>query len=232
MFKFCFFLMLFFALFAHLNGVKAEEYTLTKSKELPPKTPRHLSAILETNGFVISQKKEVLLQLWMRKEIPTVAKFKPTYSVQYPFATGELVGMLQIPQGKIYTDFRQQELKAGLYTLRYGHIPEDGNHLGTSEISDFLLALPVAVDKSIRRIEKPKELSRQSAKGVEVDHPAIFSLVTVEEEKEMNSAKLEHDEDHEFWILNFSATVRKVTDKKTATEKIPLRLIVVGFSEE
>lgn len=231
--KFYFSFALVFLLFALPCKVNGQEYRLTKAKKNPPNTPKHLSQLLETNGFAISKNKEVLLRLWMRKDIPTVENFKPSYSVQYPFATGELVGMLQIPKGKTYSDFRQQELKAGLYTLRYGHIPEDGNHLGASEISDFLLTLPVAFDKTTKRIKKPKELSHQSSQGVKANHPAIFSLVGADEkQKKKQEAKLKHDEEHEFWVLHFSATIKKVIDKKTTSERIPLRLIVVGFSEE
>ena len=50
----------------------------------------------------------------------------------------------------MFTDFRGQEIKKGVYTLRYGQQPEDGNHIGTSELADFLLAIPAGVDSGMQ----------------------------------------------------------------------------------
>ncbi len=231
MMRFCFSLVMFLTLFAQLNNAIADEYSLSKAKELPKSTPKHLSAILETNGLIVSHKKEVKLRLWIRKDIPAKANFKPSYSVHYPFAMGELVGMIQIPKGKPFSDFRQQEIKAGLYTLRYGHIPEDGNHLGASEIADFLLAIPVAIDNSTKRMEKPKHLSEQSAKAVEAEHPAIFSLFNIGEDIK-NETKIVYDEDHDHWVLISTVSVSSISDKKAKKKRIPFGLIVIGFAEE
>lgn len=232
MMRFYFSLAMLLLLFAPLNNAMADEYSWSKAKELPKETPKHLSVILETNGVTVFHKKEEIIRLWMRKEIPAKANFKPSYSVHYPFEMGELVGILQIPKGKTYSDFRQQEMKAGLYTLRYGHIPQDGNHLGASEIADFLLAIPVAIDKSVKRMEKPKHLSEQSAKAVDAEHPAILSLFNVEEGDKKEERKIIHDEDHDHWVLVSSGLVATISGKKNKKMMIPFGLVIAGFAEE
>ena len=46
---------------------------------------------------------------------------------------GALLGVVHFP--KATTDFRSQTIKAGFYTLRYGLIPQDGNHMGVNPYS-------------------------------------------------------------------------------------------------
>ena len=98
--------------------------------------------------------------------------FKPELNVKYPFTSGQLIGVLRVSKKASFTDFRGQELKAGVYTLRYGQQPEDGNHIGTSEVYDFLLALPAKIDQDPKPLnlldELPsaeRQIGRRNASG-------------------------------------------------------------------
>ena len=59
----------------------------------------------------------------------------------FPFlADGELIGVLQFAsEGH---DYRDQSIAKGVYTMRYGLQPVNGDHLGVSTFRDYSLLLP------------------------------------------------------------------------------------------
>ena len=46
-----------------------------------------------------------------------------------------MVGAVQFPE--VWKDYRKQKIKAGVYTLRIGVQPEDGDHMGTAPFNEF-----------------------------------------------------------------------------------------------
>ena len=115
-----------------------------------------------------------------------------------------------------------------MYTLRYGQQPEDGNHVGTSELADFLLALPAKVDQDPKPIFGFEDLSSKSAKSAGATHPAIFSMVPGGK-KPIKTAAVTHDEDHGFWILNVPAPAKTKAKTKAV---VNLKFIAIGRSPE
>jgi len=219
-----FFLTLAFSL-CLLTAAQAT-HKLQKVKTAPKGVSKKIADLLESTGYQVTGPKGAVCEIWLMKSLPVVPKFKPTLNVKYPFTNGQLIGVLRVPQKPQFTDFRGQEIKAGVYTLRYGKQPEDGNHIGTSDLYDFLLALPAKSDQNPKPIALEDELHQQSAKTAGATHPAVFSLLPIE--KPVKSASLSHDEDHDFWILN--ATGNGMEKKKKVP--VPLRLVVIGHSAE
>ena len=160
--------------------------------------------------------------VWLAKELPIKPDFKPSLNVKYPLLPGQLIGILRVDQASGYRDFRGQDVAAGVYTLRYGLQPVDGNHIGTSETYDFLLAIPAAVDTDPATIKSFEGVVGKSAKTTGSNHPAILSLLAPTADQK--SPQLVHDESREFWIVSFSTTTAEA-------KPLPVRLIVVGVSE-
>ena len=138
------------------GSVRAEEYTLEPLAEGPTGLSPAITEAVAAKGLRLSGKGGVICDLWLSKAIPLKANFTPNIRVQYPFQNGQLIGAIRFPEATEPHDFRGQSIKPGLYTLRYGLQPDDGNHLGTSEIRDFLCACPPDADKDPKRIEKIK----------------------------------------------------------------------------
>ena len=142
-----------------------------------------------------------------------------------------MIGLLNVEKKTRFADFRGQRVRSGVYTLRYGKQPQDGNHIGTSELADYLLAIPTADDTKPDKITPNKKLHEQSAKTTRATHPAIFSLMTTEKPgntvKEGPVAHLEHDDTHEWWIFNTTAS-GKEGDKSV---DVPIRLVIVGKTQ-
>lgn len=207
--------------------VASEPQKLESFKSAPPAgLSEKIAALLDENAYRIVGPNGPVLEVWLMKETPTKADFKPTLMIKYPFASGELLGAVRLPTAGAALDFRGQELPAGVYTLRYGLQPQDGNHLGSSDTADFGLACPAAMDKHPAAIGKIPDLFKLSAKASGSAHPAIFQMVPPPAEP-YKKPELKHNEDKDLWILrtNIHAKVKdKVVD-------LPAQIVVVGMSD-
>lgn len=197
---------------------------LATAKQKPKGLAPKIAATLAATGYRITGDKGTVCEVWFVKSPSVKAEFKPTLNVKYPFASGQLLGALVVGKGQTYTDFRGQELKPGVYTLRYGRQPVDGNHIGTSETHDFLLALPAKIDTDPKPIRQLKKLHTTSAKSVGATHPTIFSLLPAEKGSKTG---LSHDGDKNLWILT-TPVEGKAKGKKA---KLTVRLVVIGKTE-
>ena len=213
--------------FAAGTVVAAEPtHKLSPVKGLPKGLSPKVAAALQETGHQITGPDGEVCVIWPGKDLAVKANFKPSLSVAYPFTNGQLLGIVQFPEGKVGVDFRAQELSPGVYTLRYAQQPIDGNHLGTSEIRDFCLAIPAAEDKDPKPIFNTMELMELSAKASGSTHPAIF-LMSAPPEKPEKETKLIHDEDHDYTIVQL-ATTGKEKDK---TVPLSIQIVVIGLGE-
>lgn len=211
------------ALLCSMAGSVRAESKLEPVAALPDGLSKEIAAVVDAKGQKILGKAGAVCSVWFVKEVPMKANFKPTLNVKYPFAAGELIGVLQVQAKSKYTDFRGQEIKPGVFTLRYGQQPEDGNHVGTSDLADFLLAIPASVDTDPNPIAAFKALSERSAKTAGSTHPAIFSLLPGE--KPVDTPTLTHDSGKEHTMLSTVLSTK-------GGLKIPLRMVVIGKSGE
>src|SRR5262249_39073479 len=115
-------------------------------------------------------------RIWLRKATPASEKpGEPKGVIQFPFlADGELVGVLEL--AKEGHDYRDQAVNKGVYTMRYGLQPVNGDHLGVSPYRDYILLLPAAKDKAIAAPIR-KQLEERSAEAAGTSHPATFYLI-------------------------------------------------------
>jgi hypothetical protein len=213
-----------------ISGLRTEAFAADEKVAVLKESPAGLSAeikgaITET-AYRITGKSGVICDVWLAKEIVLKPKFKSSLRVKYPFQDGELVAVIRFPEGSKPNDFRGQPLKPGTYTLRYGLQPDDGNHLGTSEIRDFLVGCPPKTDTSPKRIEDVKALFKLSATSAGGVHPAIF-LLFPPPEKPYDEAGVKHDGEHDWLIFQANAN-GKDGDK---TVPIPVSVVTVGKTD-
>ena len=129
-----------------------------------------------------------------------------------------LAGSYLLPQAS--TDFRGQPIKAGIYTLRYELIPQDGDHLGVSENRDFALLIPVAADSDPNTVLKFDEMVTMSRKATGSQHPGPSSLVQAS-----GSAAAVSKDEAERWV--FSAAL-----KLASGDSLPFALIIKGTAPQ
>jgi hypothetical protein len=163
----------------------------------------------------------VVVEVWFRQGVPvkaTEAQVKNglTYR-EVPLAT--VLGALRV--GKQSYDYRKQKIPAGVYTLRIGQQPMDGDHMGTAPYSEFVLASPATEDKKPDLMEA-KPLHELSAKATE-SHPAVFLLWPGKGAGATPKLEKKAD-DHWVVLVNLEVTI----NGKTAT--LPFGLVLVGAS--
>ncbi len=207
------------------NGADAP-HKLANVEKLPEGLAAPIASALNPKGYSVTGTDGAVCEVWFVKEVPLKPGFSPSLSVKYPLTPGTLIGAIRVTGKGPFTDFRDTQMKPGVYTLRYGQQPADGNHLGTSDVADFLLAIPASADSDPKPIGVADQLNKSSAKASGTTHPAIFLLLSAEEKK-ADKPELLHDDDHDYWILSVSI------EGKEGEKKIPLpiRLVTVGKSE-
>src|SRR5262249_20716978 len=128
----------------------------------------------ERSVQLLDGKGDVLVEVWLRQAVPakaTEAQVKNglTYR-EIPEST--LLGAVRVV--KQSTDYRKQKVPPGVYTLRLGYQPQDGDPMGTAPYNEFGLLCPAAEDKSDELLET-KALAELSAKTTS-NHPGVWLL--------------------------------------------------------
>lgn len=109
-----------------------------------------------------------------------IAGDKEVPGALYPdLEPGSFIALIKLHQDT--PDYRGQTIRAGVYTLRYELLPQDGNHLGVSPNPDFLLAIPVAEEENPVQPLVLKKVIAMSSKGTGGAHPAVFALESAAE---------------------------------------------------
>ena len=123
-----------------------------------------------TPGGVSASVDGTTLDFWWSSGIPLSGSGAPGWAA---VPEGALVGAVRI--GKDFRDIRGRVIKAGVYTLRYGIQPDNGDHLGVSPHRQFLLVSPAAEDRSPAPTghEGTIELSKAAVGG---SHPGVWSI--------------------------------------------------------
>ena len=133
-----------------------------------------ISQALEQQGTKIVGSSGVFCEVWFRTSLPAGPK-SAEESVTLPtIPLGALVGAIRFPaQG---ADRRGQPIKPGVYTLRYGLQPLNGDHLGVSPQRDFLVLVPAGDDKDLNAAPNFDALMAMSRKASGTPHPAVLSM--------------------------------------------------------
>ena len=203
-----------------------DSYKLEKLSEGPPAAlALGVKGTLESTGYrVINPEGKALLDLWLRKGTPATAK--PSGSkgaVLYPVLTeGELLGAVKFAdEGH---DYRDQPIVPGVYTLRYGLQPVNGDHLGVSVNRDYMLLLPAAKDTETADLPR-KKLEERSAESVGTTHPGVLLLLAAPE-KVPESPSMVNDTTLNTWGAVVSLPLEVKGESNPVS--LPMQIVVVG----
>jgi hypothetical protein len=163
-------------------------------------------------------------EFWFRDEVPAEATPEQVKNGitwrEVPQST--VLGAVRFEQD--WADYRNQKVKAGVYTLRLGYQPADGDHMGSSDFQEF--ALVVAADKDQKpALVDAKRLVEMSGSSIGATHPGVFMLAPnpKAEGPSVVSAPRNH------WVLQ-SKTEIAVGGKKTG-RSMGIGLNVAGHAE-
>src|SRR6478736_994933 len=119
-------------LFAPAVVASGQDYKIAKLDSPAPTSSvaPEITALLQPTGFRVTKGSAAVFEMWLAKEWPLAADAQTSGDVLYPLTPGQLIGVARYPQNG--GDFRDQQIPAGVYTVRYGQQPVDGAHVGTS----------------------------------------------------------------------------------------------------
>ncbi len=178
-------------------AVRAADPQLEKSGAPPDSIAGPLKDQLQSTGLKVLVDGKVLGEFWMRKELPTAEGANSGLGIHFTgVPDGTFAGVVQFPEA--WQDYKGQSIPAGVYSLRYGIEPADGNHMGVSTYRDFLMLVPVAEDKDPAAEYTTEDLVKLSVKASGTNHPAVLALFPVwDEVKEPKLYKNDSDQ----WTL-------------------------------
>jgi len=151
-------------------------YKVAKSAAAPAGISAAAAAALQAAGWSVSKGTAPFCAIWLTKKAAAAATPNADPAVAYgSLDPGSWLGELQFLTAG--TDYRGQEIKPGVYSLRYGLRPEDGNHQGTSTYRDFLVLLPASADVDTAKALSFGDMVKISRTASGTNHPQIMSLV-------------------------------------------------------
>lgn len=140
----------------------------------PADVPAAIQSTLDSQGVrVTNDQGATVCEVWLRKPLPASANPNGSSGVLYgALPEGAFLGVLHFPNAT--TDFRSQNIKAGYYTLRYGLIPQDGNHMGVNPSRDAFVLAPVSVDPGPDKTLSFEDLVKLSTQASGTPHPGFL----------------------------------------------------------
>jgi len=209
------------------NALAQESYKVEPMTTPPPDAlAPAVKGELESRGYrLLDGQGNVTAEIWLRKAIPASGKpAGPKGTIQFPvLSEGELLGALRYP-GEGH-DYRDQSIPKGVYTLRYGLQPVNGDHLGVSPYRDYALLLPAAKDKELKNLAQ-KNLEERSAEAAGTSHPAVLMLLAAPEAATKGDPAAIHDEAKNTWGVPLPLKLEVKGESQGPV--LPVQLVVVG----
>ena len=150
----------------------AEVAVKVVDKEAPQEVSGALRQTLQSKVVQVVESGKLIYEFWWRKEIPL--KSKADTKALSSIAETTLLGIVSVGNGQ--RDYKDNEIRAGTYTARFGPQPQDGDHLGTAEFPYFAVLIPVKSDSEVNGITTYKTMVKASGKETPTGHPIVLSL--------------------------------------------------------
>jgi hypothetical protein len=181
----------------------------------PDEVAEPIRSVLDGKVLRLSAGDKPFFEFWLRKDLPLAQKPEGGQLDIGTIPEGTLLGVLKVSSER--RDFRNEEIPPGVYTLRYGVQPEDGNHLGVAPTRTFALLIPAKADTKLDSIEH-KELLKAAAKINAAKHPSNLNLQSAPDQTGVFPRLTElNDGQHKALLLQFPAHLESSGEKTTLT---------------
>jgi hypothetical protein len=208
------------ALLALVGPAVAADYTVKVEDTPPPKElAEPVRALLDSKAMTVADAKgKAILTVWPRKSLEPKAGAELSYA---SLEESAVLGAVKVPE--VWKDYRRQNIKPGVYTLRLGNQPMDGDHMGTAPYSEFCVLSPAEEDKKPDLMEA-KALNELSSKTTD-GHPGVLVMFPGKGATAKPTLS-EKDEGH--WVLLIRLDAKAGATK--ATMDLGLNLVGVSSS--
>ena len=190
------------------------QYKSQPAGDPPSEVAAPILASLNKAGTKIAADNGVYAEIWLCSTMPSGPNTGETSVTLPTIPHGALLGVLRFSVKG--SDRRGQTIAPGVYTLRYGNYPVNGNHQGVAPQRDFMLLVPAALDKSTDAISDFNTLLDLSRKASGTPHPAVLSFWKADADDKPGFDK----QGEKDWVLTTMLGDTKVS------------IILIGKSEE
>ena len=174
----------------------------------PSDVPAGFASLLQKDGAKVTGPNGTVCEIWLVSTAPKGAPSGEANVTLPDVPLSSFVGVIRFTQpGK---DRRGQQIKPGIYTLRYNLFPINGDHQGVAPQRDFFVLTSIADDKDPKAKPDFDPLMKASEKSIGTQHPAVMSIWKADDQ---NQSLTQQGED---WVLQ-----RKMGD-------VNLAIVVVG----
>jgi hypothetical protein len=146
---------------------------------------------------------KLVCEVWFAKELPAQASAEQIKNgITYrELKESQVIGAMRFDQN--WRDYRKQKLNKGVYTMRLGFQPLDGDHSGKSEFTEFLVMSAAAKDQS-PDLMAAKSMQDMSGKTMGTGHPGVLMLFpnTKPGQPTIQSRPRDH------WVVNVGCPVK------------------------
>lgn len=175
----------------------AADFSVLPGAPLPEAVPEATRGMVAQEGVSVQSGDAAVVRFWMRTA-PFDGDPASGFGVRFDnIPEGAFLGVVEFPDRG--SDFREQAVPPGVYTIRFGLHPEDGNHMGVAPSRDFALLAPVDKD-----LEVAKNYDFDGAVQLSADvgnpHPTVARLELPEADAGPNL----WENDYEHWILDIA----------------------------
>jgi len=162
-------------LFLMVGTLFSEELRLNvEEKEAPKSVSDEIRASLSNRTVQLLDGEKPVFEFWFRKTLPLEKKPESSPQALKSIKVATLIGVVKVHESK--RDYRDDDLYDGVHTMRFGIIPEDGNHLGASQYPYFVLLTSCKIDLKLGGFKSVKELIKASSEDTASEHPMVMSL--------------------------------------------------------
>src|SRR5438093_4160389 len=163
-------LMVLFAVESNAADVSVK----VADKEPPKQIAESIRKTLQPTAVQLLHGDTPAFEFWFGSEIPLKSKPGSAEKALDAFQETTLLGAVAVGSGQ--RDYKDNDIAAGLYTMRFGLQPQDGDHLGTAEYPYFAVLIPAASDTKPDGITTFKAMTKASGKDTSSNHPVVLSL--------------------------------------------------------
>jgi len=161
--------------------VAAAAFAQTQEAAGPPPSDVDpaMAGMVQKDGVRVKNGAKTLMEFWFVTKAPTDGNNSQDSVTFQNIAPGSFMGVMRFPERG--SDRRGQTIKPGVYTMRLGFYPQNGDHQGVAPQRDFLVLAPVSVDKDPKATPAFEAMVDMSRKASGTPHPAVLSTWKVDQ---------------------------------------------------
>lgn len=206
------------------GSADADESLEVTKADPPTEIAADIRAKIEPTVYRIANKDGIIFEFWLVSTLELEAVPEPGKKALDGIGGITLLGAAKVHAKNRY-DFRDDPIDPGIYTLRMGLQPADGNHLGTAPFDTFAMLVPHERDTKLNGIPDHDTLVEMSMEDTAGQHPSILGLQPMKKvEGEFPSLA---EGGHDWKYLNIKLPI-KVGDE---TESIAVQLVYEGVGD-